>query len=185
MQARDARTLEWLERIAAGDQAALREMYQAYAGRIYTFAFGSLRDPDEAHEVVVDTMYQVWRHADRFRGDSKASTWILGIARNVMLTKLRSRGPVHEELSDELPEDRPGPDEPVQRRQELEAILACAGALSEEQRECLHLVYFEEMELAEVAEIQGVPENTVKTRLFHARRKIKPCLADLLRREDK
>jgi len=184
MQGRDSRTLEWLKAIAAGDQSALRHLYQAYAGRIHSFAIGSLRNADEASEVVVDTMYQIWRHAGRFRGDSKASTWILGIARNVMLTKLRSRGPVHEDLPEDMPEDLPGPEEPTQRRQVLEAVKACMDELPVEQRECLHLVYFEELSLSEVAEIQGCPENTVKTRLFHARRKIKPCLAEFLRREE-
>jgi RNA polymerase sigma-70 factor (ECF subfamily) len=57
------------------------------------------------------------------------------------------------------------------------------GKLSDEHRECLHLVFFEGMGLAEVAEIQNCPEGTVKTRLFHARQKIKNCLQSLLRSE--
>jgi len=185
MEGRDSRTPGWLKAIAAGDQGALREMYRAYAGRIYTFAFGSLRNQEESHEVVVDTMYQVWRHAARFRGDSKPSTWILGIARNVMLTKLRSRRPDHEELPEDIAEDSPGPEAPTQDRQVRDAVRACMDGLPVEQRECLHLIYFEELSVSEVAEIQGCPENTVKTRLFHARRKIKPCLAEFLRREER
>jgi RNA polymerase sigma-70 factor, ECF subfamily len=183
MQSRDVRINQWLKDIAGGDETALRELYRMFGGRVYAFALNFLREPAEAQEVVVDTLYEVWKHAHKFRGDSKASTWVLGIARNKMLMKLRARGPSHEELPEELSAEHDLPPDPAESRERLAAVRECMGRLPPEQRQCLHLAYFEDLSLSEIAVIQGCPENTVKTRLFHARRKIKPCLSAFLERE--
>jgi RNA polymerase sigma-70 factor, ECF subfamily len=183
MQSRASRLDELLKEVAAGDESAMRQVYNTFGGRVYAFVLNLLRDPAEAQEIVVDTMYEVWKHAGKFRGESKASTWILGIARNKMLMKLRARGPSHEELPEEMPDDATVPADPAESRERMEAVRECMGRLPPEQRECLHLVYFEDLSLSEVAAIQGCPENTVKTRLFHARRKIKPCLRAYLATE--
>jgi RNA polymerase sigma-70 factor (ECF subfamily) len=71
----------------------------------------------------------------------------------------------------------------VAEAQRREGVLHCMDKLSDEHRECVHLVFYEGLALAEVAEVQGCPENTVKTRLFHARQKLKNCLRLLVQRE--
>jgi len=68
-------------------------------------------------------------------------------------------------------------------KQRSAGVQVCMGKLSDEHRECMHLVFFEGLSLAEVAAVQGCPENTVKTRLFHARQKIKHCLRSMVERE--
>jgi RNA polymerase sigma-70 factor (ECF subfamily) len=181
------RAFALLERIGRGDQAALRELYRAYSRSIYAFALRRLRDAAEAEEIVVDTMHEVWRHPQRFRGESKFSTWLLGIARFKLLSLIRSREPEHAEIGDleeTLESEDDGSFEILAKKQRREAVRECMDRLSPEQRECLHLVFYEGYALAEVAAVLGCPENTVKTRLFHARRKLKNSLRRLLQREN-
>jgi len=176
-----------LRELGAGKESAMRVLYRAYSRTIYAFALTRLRDAADAEEVVVDTMHEVWRHPDRFRGESKFSTWLLGIARHKLLSMMRSREPVHEEidgLEETLESEDAGAFELLAEKQRREGVRNCMDKLPEEQRECLHLVFYEGYSLGEVAEVQSCPENTVKTRLFHARQKLKNCLRLLLLREN-
>jgi RNA polymerase sigma-70 factor (ECF subfamily) len=182
------RVRELLARIGREDQAAFRELYKAFSRKVYAYALNMLNDHARAEEIVVDTMYEVWRYPARFRGDSQFSTWLIGIARNKALMVYRARRPdeTHADL-DDIAEteaaDTPDGFATLAQKQRSEGVKHCMGKLSDEHRECMHLVFFEGLSLAEVAEVQRCPENTVKTRLFHARQKIKKCLELLLQRE--
>ncbi len=159
----------------------MRTLYKAHSRTVYAFVLSRLRDPSRAEEILVDTMHEVWKHPDRFRGDSKFSTWLIGIARHKMLDALRAKGPEYEELDEELPEeDGESGFDRVAEQQQREGVRKCMDKLSDEHRECLHLAFYQDMSIAEVAAVQKIPENTVKTRLFHARQKIKNCLRLLL-----
>jgi len=182
------RVSQLLARIAKEDQAAFRELYKAFSRKVFAYVLNMLNDHARAEEVLVDTMYEVWRHPERFRGDSQFGTWLIGIARNKALMIYRSRRPdeVHDDLddiADTAPADTPDGFAELAQKQRREGVQVCMGKLSDGHRECLHLVFFEGMTVAEVADIQGIPEGTVKTRLFHARQKIKTCLQNLLRHE--
>jgi RNA polymerase sigma-70 factor, ECF subfamily len=177
-----------LERIGQQDQAAFRELYKAFSRRVHAYVLNMLKDPARAEEVLVDTMYEVWRAPARFRGDSLFSTWLIGVARNKALMVYRSRRP--DELHDDLDDiaeitasDSPDAFAQLAAKQRTEGVRACMDKLSDEHREAMHLVFYEGFSLAEVADVQSCPENTVKTRLFHARQKIKACLARLVQRE--
>lgn len=175
-----------LAKIGEGDEAAMSTLYQAFSRRIYTYALSRMKDVQGAEEIVIDTMYEVWRHGERFRGESRFSTWLIGIARYKLLSALRSRQQPHEdvdEMGDQLASDDPGAFDLLAGQQRREGVQHCMGKLSEEHRECLHLVFYEGMSVAEIAEIQACPDNTVKTRLFYARQKIKNCLRLLLENE--
>jgi RNA polymerase sigma-70 factor (ECF subfamily) len=177
-----------LVRIGREDQAAFRQLYKAFSQRVYAYALNMLSDHARAEEVLVDTLYEVWRHPDRFRGDSQFSTWLIGIARRKALMVYRARRPdeVHADLDDiaeVTASETPDGYAELAGKQRREGVQYCMGKLSDEHRECLHLVFYEGMGLAEVAEIQNCPEGTVKTRLFHARQKNKKCLQSLLRSE--
>ncbi|HSW08350.1 RNA polymerase sigma factor [Aquabacterium sp.] len=177
-----------LERIGRQDQSAFRELYQAFSRRVYAYALNMLKDPARAEEILVDTMHEVWRAPARFRGDSQFSTWLIGVARNKALMAYRSRRPdeLHADLDDiaeTAASDSPDGFAQLAAKQRSEGVRACMGKLSNEHRECMHLVFFEGLSLAEVATVQGCPENTVKTRLFHARQKIKSCLQRMVERE--
>lgn len=175
-----------LRRIAAKDEAALEQLYRLMAPRIFAFAQRRLDDAAAADEVVSETLYEVWNHAGRFRGQSQPSTWILGIARHKLLDKLRKKnGLEFQEMNEEVlnvADESPGIYAVLAERQQSAQVALCLNALPQAQRECLHLVFFEDLALAEIAEIQGCPENTVKTRLFHARRKMRDCLARQIER---
>lgn len=177
-----------LERVGREEQAAFRQLYKAFSRKVYAYVLNMLNDHARAEEVLVDTFYEVWRHPQRFRGDSQFSTWVIGIARRKALMVYRARRPdeVHADL-DDIAEttEAPTPDAfaELAGKQRREGVQLCMGKLSDEHRECLHLVFYEGMSLAEVAQVQNCPEGTVKTRLFHARQKIKNCLQALLRSE--
>lgn len=175
-----------LERVVHRDEAALAELYRHMSRPIHAFCLRRLGDDIAADEIVVETLYEVWRHAHRFAGQSRVGTWVLGIARHKMLDRLRQRSSHPcETLGEEaemIPDDRPDAYLLLARRQEAAQVALCLEVLPAEQRECIHLVFFEDMSLAEVSEIQECPENTVKTRLFHARRKMRDCLERQVRR---
>jgi RNA polymerase sigma-70 factor, ECF subfamily len=177
-----------LERVAREDQAAFRELYKAFSRKVFAYVLNMLNDHARAEEVLVDTMHEVWRHPARFRGDSQFSTWLIGIARNKALMVYRARRPdeTHDDLDDiaeTAPADTPDGFAELAQRQRAEGVQHCMGRLTDEHRECMHLVFYEGLSLAEVAEVQRCPEGTVKTRLFHARQKIRKCLETLLRSE--
>jgi RNA polymerase sigma-70 factor, ECF subfamily len=182
--------LALLRQVAQHDEQAFRRLYESASRRVHAFVLQRLRDPAEAAEVVSDTFYEVWRRPGAFRGESRFTTWLLGIARHKLLTRLQGktarREDVHEDIDEHhelLDDGAPEGFDSVAERQRREGVAACLAKLPELQRECLHLVFYEEMSLAEIAAVQGAPQGTVKTRLFHARAGIKRCLQLLLRRE--
>jgi RNA polymerase sigma-70 factor, ECF subfamily len=182
------RVRELLARVGQQDQTAFRELHKAFSRRVFAYALNMVKDHGRAEEILVDTMHEVWRSPARFRGDSQFTTWLIGIARNKALMAYRSRRP--DEIYDDLDDiaetaasDTPDGFAQLAAKQRSEGVQVCMGKLSSEHRECMHLVFFEGLSLAEVAAVQGCPENTVKTRLFHARQKIKTCLRLLVQRE--
>jgi RNA polymerase sigma-70 factor, ECF subfamily len=178
----DATAKQLLLRVVHGDQAAFDRLYRAHSRRVYAYVLNLLRDPAGAEEVLLDAMHEVWRSAERFRGDAKFSTWLLGIARNKALLVYRRRrvDDCHDDL-DGLAETLTAEDDAdgfaqLAQKQRCEGLLECMGKLSEEHRECLRLVFYEGYSIEDVAALQSVPENTVKTRLFHARQKMRRLL---------
>jgi RNA polymerase sigma-70 factor (ECF subfamily) len=155
------------------DAQAMKRFYLAFAPATYQFAMRRLSDPVQAEEVVVETLYEVWCHAGRFSGQSSIRTWVLGIARHKLLDKLRDRYRHRHESLDE--EDASHTSVEADAPEGFERVA---------QREALHLALYEDLPLAEIALVQACPENTVKTRLFHARRKMKECLQRLFKDVD-
>lgn len=188
-QQQDIELIQLIAQVAARDEAALATLYKRMSRMIYAFSLRRLNAPDVAEEVVVETMYEVWKDAPRFAGRSLVTTWILGIARHKAIDKLRSRGSEHcDPLGDEaeaVADDGPSVFDMIATRQRAGQVALCMEALPDEQRECLHLVFYEDAPLAEIATLQECPENTVKTRLFHARRKMRDCLERQTRRMEK
>lgn len=180
--------LRLLGRIGQGDEAAFRELYRAFSRRLFAYVIRKLGNEAQAEEIVADTLYEVWKAPARFRGESQFSTWLIGIARNKVLMAFRSRKPdaVYEdlqEIAEVIASEDAGAFEQLAQRQRREGVQHCMERLSDDHREAIHLVFYEGMSLAEVAQVQSCPENTVKTRLFHARQKLRNCLKLLLERE--
>lgn len=179
----DTEVVKLLEGIRVRDDASLTKLHALMSRRIHTFAMRIVGDNALANEIAMDTLYDVWKYPDRYNGTSKASTWILAIAKYKALHALRKRSPNEvdlNDLADTLISDRGDPEASSLAMERNRALLGCLQQLPEVQRECLNLAFFEGLPLAEVGAIQGVPENTVKTRIFHARRKLQAWMAELL-----
>lgn len=174
-------------------ERGMKVLYQNFSSPVRNYIWKNwTQDLDVIEEVVQDTLFEVWKQPERFRGESRFKTWLLGIARNKAIDKLRRSRPfvaISEEMEDTLAADLPAITDVIaieQIRSSLKACMECLsakGRLSEAQREILHLAYVEDLDIAEMARIVECPENTVKTRLHHARLRIKDCLTRRLRGE--
>ena len=167
-----------LQSIADGDRTAMHTFYARHNVRAYRFILRIVRDATMAEDLVSQVFLDVWRTAGQFERRSQVSTWLLSIARFKALTSLRQRRyeDIDQEEVREIADDSDTPETSLERRTTSTILRACVAKLSPAHREIINLVYYHEKSVEEVAGIVGIPENTVKTRLFYARRK----LADLL-----
>ena len=178
----DTRARQLLQRCAQRDERALVELHRTMARRIHAFAWQRLRSDADAQTVVIDTLHEVWKSADHFRGESLVSTWILGIARFKAMALRRQVNPAEAESEDiddhaeTLAGDTEDGEAALARWQQAQQLQRCLQGLSPAHRECMQLVYYEGLGVAEVAEVQQVPQGTIKTRLFHARRLMRDCV---------
>jgi RNA polymerase sigma-70 factor, ECF subfamily len=158
-------------RIANGHRLAMQGLYARYHVRVFRFVVRMVRDEG----VFLD----VWRQAGRFEGRSTVSTWMLAIARFKALSALRRRldGELDEETASAIEDPADDPGTALEKKDKSTMIRKCLLGLSAEHREIIDLVYYHEKSVGEVAEIVGIPENTVKTRMFYARKR----LAELLK----
>jgi RNA polymerase sigma-70 factor, ECF subfamily len=165
--------------IAGRDKRALQQLYARHHVRIYRFALRFLNDEAAAEDTVSEVFIDVWRQAERFEGRSQVTTWLLAIARNKALSMLRRRS--NEELDDEVAEfiedPSDNPEAAMFKSQRASVLQDCLTQLSPAHREIVDLVYYHEKSVEEVAEIISVPANTVKTRMFYARKRIGELMA--------
>lgn len=166
-----------IERIAQRDREALQCLYFAYHRRMSRFLMRLMHRYDLAEEVINDTMFLVWQQAARFRGDSQVSTWILGIAYRRALKALRYAQPPGGVFLCEAPEA--GHDAGASQRELRQCIDIALTSLPAEQRLVVELCYFMGYSCAEIARIADCPVNTVKTRMYHARSRLRGMLPAL------
>jgi RNA polymerase sigma-70 factor (ECF subfamily) len=167
-----------VERVAAGDRVAMQLLYTRNHLRVYRFVLRLVNDAATAEDLTSDVFLDVWKHAGRFEGRSQVSTWILSIARYKAVDALRRRAndPLDEEIAKEFPDAADNPELIVQKQNESAILRECLTQLSPAHREIIDLVYYHEKSIAEVAEIIDAPQNTVKTRMFHARKRVAALL---------
>lgn len=174
-------------------EQAMKIIYESFSLSVRNYVWKNwTQDPEVIEEVIQDTLFEIWKQPDRFRGESRFKTWLLGIARNKAVDRLRKSRPFVEisaEMEESLTADQPAITDVIaieQIRSSLRFCMECLtakGRLSEAHREILHLAYVEDLDIAEMAQIVDCPENTVKTRLHHARLRIKDCMTRRLRGE--
>jgi RNA polymerase sigma-70 factor (ECF subfamily) len=169
-----------IARIAQGDRLAMQVLFARHHVRVYRFLLRLVRSDATAEDLVSDVFLDVWRQADKFEGRSAVSTWMLSIARFKALSVFRRKP--EEELDDETAgsiEDSSDDPEITLAKKDKGAVLRhCLGALSADHREIIDLVYYHEKSVEEVARIVGIPEATVKTRMFYARKKLSELLKE-------
>ncbi|MBK8742861.1 MAG: sigma-70 family RNA polymerase sigma factor [Betaproteobacteria bacterium] len=182
----DDRARALLDLVAAGNQNAFEELYRLLSRRVYAFVRRMIENAESTDEIMVETMYEVWRTAGRYRGDSRVTTWVLGIARNKVLMAMRSRPKARYEDIDDYADiiDSEVPDgyALLAQKQTRELIQRCIQGLSEKHRECIHLTHFDDMSMQEIAAVLAIPEGTVKSRLSHARAQLAACVSAMLQR---
>jgi RNA polymerase sigma-70 factor (ECF subfamily) len=167
--------------IARRDKRAMQVLFARHNVKVYRFISRLIGNASPAEDIVSEVFLNVWRRADSFETRSRVSTWLLAIARNKALAALR-RGPPTQ-LDDDI--WRPAivdladdPETTVNRKNRSAIIRKCLEQFSPAHQEIIDLVYYHEKSVKEIAQIVGIPEGTVKTRLFHAGRRV----ADLLKK---
>ena len=169
-----------LTQIAAGDQQAFSQLYLRYQSKLVRYCARVLKDDvAQAADLVDEAMFDVWRSAENFAGRSKPSTWIYSIARNKLISWLRKTSEVtleDESILDALIDPAATPAEELAMDDMQQQLLRLMDQLTDEHREVLKLTYFEDKSVKEVAELLGISENTVKTRMFYARKRLAQLL---------
>ena len=164
-------------KIAAGNRLAMQVLFARHHARIYRFVLRLLASEALAEDVTSEVFLDVWRQAHRFEARSAVTTWLLAIARHKALAELRRRPEPPSDAGNmdaSDPADNPEATFAIKHRGEI--LRNCLTRLSPRHREIIDLVYYHEKSVQEAATILGVPGNTVKTRMFHARKKLSELL---------
>jgi RNA polymerase sigma factor (sigma-70 family) len=172
---KEGNELALLDRVRRGDRGAFSELYRLYHQRLYGYLRRLLRNPATVEEVLDDVMLVVWKDARKFRGDAAVSSWVFGIAYRKALTAMRA------EHRYQAPLDRSADASAIAGESErhTEWIRAALTQLSADHRQVVELTYFGGFSYQDIADIANCPVNTVKTRMFHARRRLKVLLPAL------
>ena len=181
--AEDEQDAALVARVAGGDRSALTELYHRYHGRLLRFLQRLTGDLDSAHEGVNDVMLVVWQSAGKFAGRSRVSTWIMGIGyRKAMKFRTRlQRWTIRFKASDwsEVIERTAGIEGLTRDIVEKDLMNRAMQLLPPKQRAVVELTYFYGYSVDEIAEIVDCPPGTVKTRMFHARARLRELLPEL------
>ncbi len=161
-------------RIASGDRLAMQVLFARHHVRVYRFVLRLVRNESTAEDLISEVFLDVWRQAGRFEGRAAVSTWLLAIARFKALSALRRRPDVEldDKMAETIEDTSDNPEVTLEKKDKSAVLRQCLTALSAEHREIIDLVYYHEKSVEEVAGIVGIPEATVKTRMFYARKKM-------------
>lgn len=176
--------IELVARVATGDKQAFETLFTDYGERVFRYAHRLIHDVPKAEEVTNDVMIEVWKNAAKFEARSKVSTWILGITRHLALNAVRGKklDTVDVDLAPEIVDPSESAergavaDERADLQQKLRAALA---ELSADHRDVIELTFFHGCSYQEIAAIVDCPENTVKTRMYHAKKQLRGILPGL------
>ena len=167
-----------LNRIAAGNEQALADFYGLFETRVYRFIQSKLNDPFEASHILNEVFLEVWRKAASFEGRSKVSTWLFSIANFKTMDRLRKNklDTVDDDYLNDIADESANQLTELVVAEDAGKVRFCLETLKQAQRAVMELAFFNELSYREIAEIVDCPENTVKTRIFHAKEAMKRCL---------
>ena len=167
-----------LQRVAAGDRNAFSELYRRLQRPLFGYLMKLVREREMVEDVLNETMMEVWRQAGRFEGRASVNTWVFSIAHHRAVSRLRKKRetPLDEEQAAAIEDEAPTPDENAISGDMSRLIGTLMEQLSFEHREILHLAYYQEFSVQEIADALDLPANTVKTRMFYARQRLKVLL---------
>jgi RNA polymerase sigma-70 factor (ECF subfamily) len=168
-----------LARITKGDRIAIELLFRRHHARVFRFLARLVDNDAIAEELVSEVFIEVWRHAGAFEARSKPATWLLSIARHKALSALRRR--TADELdagtAERIEDPADNPEITLEKAERRRLLLDALKHLPAAQRQIVHLVYYRERTIDDVAASLGIPLGTVKTRMFHARRRLGELLA--------
>lgn len=166
-----------LSRVADGDVSAMRALYLRHSQALQRFVASRLHDKFEVADVVHNTMLEIWRSAGRFEGRSNVRSWIFSIARFKAIDYIRKQSRTElAEPDEDIPDETPDPEAVIAASQDAARVRDCVEKLGGHQRAAVHMAFFEDMTYAEIAEVEDVPQGTIKTRIFHAKKLLMRCL---------
>ena len=166
--------LDLLAKIRAGDRSAFEKLYRIYHPRLTRFLHTLMRRPTLVEEVLNDTMMVVWNRPDSFHGASKLSTWVFSIAyRKAMKALRRYDAPVEDHDAENRASTDDNPEQAFGQARLHNLLREAMAELSPDHRGVVELTYFNDLSYREIADIMGCPVDTVKTRMFYARRHLK------------
>lgn len=162
---------------ARGDKSAMRQIYELHHDALFAFLRMRCDDDGTTMDAVQDTMLDVWRSAGKFSGRSSVRTWIFSIGRNKLIDRVRRGSQLSyvEEVPEEVDES-PDAETVIAASQDASLLRACLDKLKKAQLAVIRLAFYDELPYGEIAEIEGVPVGTVKTRIFHAKQALMHCL---------
>jgi RNA polymerase sigma-70 factor, ECF subfamily len=168
-----------IKQIAEGNKLGMRALFARHQVRVYRFILRIVRDSALAEDVVSEVFIDAWQHAGRYEGRSSVSTWLLGIARHKALTAANRRPTESLDCDAAMNVVDPAndPEAEIGQKDIGSVIRRCLASLSPEHAEIIDLVYYQEKSIKEIVEILGIPENTVKTRMFYARKRLAALVA--------
>lgn len=169
---------ELVRRFQAGDTSAFGKLLAHHEPFVLALLRRLVRDPATAEDLCQETFLRVLRGLPHFRAESGLKTWIYRVAHNAATDYLRGRGPddsldTHAESGFEPADPGPAPPASVEENELRRAIETAMETLSAAQREVLHLLYWGDLSVIEIARVTGLPEGTVKTHLFRARKALR------------
>jgi RNA polymerase sigma-70 factor (ECF subfamily) len=169
-----------ISRIANGDRLAMQVLFARHHVRVYRFVLRLVRNEATAEDLISEVFLDVWRQAAKFEGRSAVSTWMLSIARFKALSALRRKPEyeLDEETAEAIKDHSDDPEVTLAKKDKGALLREALSALSAEHREVIDLVYYHEKSVEEVARIVDIPEATVKTRMFYARKKLSELLKE-------
>ncbi len=169
-----------IARIAGGDRLAMQVLFARHHVRVYRFVLRLVRNEATAEDLISEVFLDVWRQAGKFEGRSAVSTWMLSIARFKALSALRRKPEqeLDEETAEQIEDHADTPETALAKKDKAAVLRQALSKLSADHREIVDLVYYHEKSVEEVAEIVGIPEATVKTRMFYARKKLSEILKE-------
>ena len=176
----ETRDLDLMDRLKAGDQRAMQVLYNRHYQRIYRFILRQIRDEMMAEDILNDVFLDCWRQAGKFEGRSAVSTWLTAIAYNKSISYLRKRREmqVADGQAEALVDEADGPQTLVMKDDKGDQIRDAMEGLSLDHRTVIDLAYYHEMGVKDIAEVLDIAANTVKTRLFHARKNLHALLLE-------
>ena len=166
--------------VATGNKAAMKQIYNSYTPALNGFVRLYLADPNDVADIIHDTMLEIWRKADRFEGRSSLKTWIFSIAKNKSIDRNRKSSRIdYTDENTDIEDVTLTADDVLAISQEANTVREAVAQLKPEHRRAIHLSFFEDLTYKEIAEIEGCPEGTIKTRILYAKRNLQHILQDL------